>query len=98
MNLSKRWNLVLMFFIMVSCKKNDYDAYTYEFVKPYCSTVNSGGVVGPFEKCYAVGDQVKGKRTKDGIVSIRIAKHVKGNRSQETLDIPYVNLKILTRN
>ncbi|MEJ7560008.1 MAG: hypothetical protein WKF66_16970 [Pedobacter sp.] len=45
-----------------------YDDYTYEFTKPYCTQVVVGGVVGVSEKCYVTGDQIKGRKVKDGYV------------------------------
>lgn len=94
-------SLIVILFIIVSCKK-DYDDYTYEFINPYCTEVVVGGVVGVTKKCYALGDRVNGSKVKDGVVSIRIAKGSKAQEKlsdhlgyQEILDIPLINLKLV---
>jgi hypothetical protein len=104
MKILKVFCLVIILFGSTSCKKNDYDDYTYEFVKPYCTEVLVGGIVGVMEKCYSTGDQIKGNKVKDGSVAIRIAGKGKLNDTsssanyQEILKVPYINLKIVDKN
>lgn len=73
----------------------------YIFTAPYCATVTVGGFVGRAEKCFTVGDFVKGQKEKDGFITIRIAAHSKSNdgppgpqQYQEFLAVPSGYLKL----
>ncbi len=94
--------LLFTIILVTSCKKSTNDEKDYLFVKPYCATVTVGGVVGIAEKCFKLGDSVKGTKTNDGSIRVRIAAHSAVNDGppssssfQEFLNIPSQNLKLV---
>jgi len=87
--------------VFTGCKKTDDDERSYEFTKSYCAQVTVGGFIGIKEKCFAIGDEVKGRKIDKTTISIRIAEHTKGNEKpansatyQEWLNVPISNLKM----
>lgn len=94
--------VIFTIILLASCKKSTSDEKDYIFVKPYCARVTVGGVVGLAEKCFKLGDAVKGTKTTDGSIRVRIAAHSVLNDDppnsssyQEFLDIPSQNLKLV---
>ncbi len=98
-------NTLLILFTIIflaSCEKSNIKEQEYIFVKPYCAKVMVGGVVGISEKCFKLGDNVKGTQIEDGAIRVRIAAHSVVNEGppssnffQEFLDIPSQNLKLV---
>ncbi len=90
---------------MVRCKKEEIKIeQSYIFVKPLCETVTVVGFVGLAEKCFKIGDIVKGEKTIEGTITIRIAEHSYLNDGkpssysyQEFLDVSSEYLKLLTK-
>ena len=87
---------------LASCEKTNTKQQDYVFVNPYCATVTVGGIVGISEKCFKLGEIVKGTQTDDGSIRVRIAAHSvvndgppSPNSFQEFLNIPSQNLKLV---
>ena len=96
--------LLILFTIVIlsSCEKSNTKEQDYIFVRPYCAKVTVGGVVGISEKCFKIGETVKGTQTDDGSIRVRIAAHSavndgppSPNSFQEFLNIPSQNLKLV---
>lgn len=94
---------LFIFSTMLSCDKvNNNKETNYVFVSRYCATITVGGVVGLAEKCFNVGDNVKGKLVLNGMVTIRVAEHSALNDGpptsasyQEFLNVPSHNLRMV---
>ena len=92
--------LSLIISLFLSCEKG-IEEQNYIFTSPHCATVTVGGVVGLAERCFKVGDRVKGKPAQDGTILIRIAARSSRNDGppssssyQEFLNVPSVKLKL----
>jgi|SRR5690606_5239628 len=94
---------ILFLLLFNNCKKEGIRKESqYVFVKPFCSIVTVGGVVGITEKCFSTGDTITGYQKEEGKIIIRIAEHSYRNERpqssmnyQEFLDIPLEYLEVL---
>lgn len=93
----------IVMMLLASCEK-PAEEFTYEFTQAYCAQVTVGGVVGISQKCFAIGDQVKGKQTEGSTIAVRIAGPSKVNEKppspasfQEFLNVPSEYLKLVAK-
>lgn len=93
----------IIIILLASCKKPS-EEFAYEFTQAYCAQVTVGGVVGISQKCFAIGDQVKGKQAEGSTIAVRIAGPSKVNEKppspasfQEFLNVPSAYLKLVAK-